>query len=459
MKPTNPDPIQYLRDRYAAVAEALPGAQDRRVRARREAALERFSALGFPGTRLEDWKYTDVRPIAEGRFTPEPSAPTPALEPASFAAQFFAGLEAHRMVFVDGRYAPSLSAAAGRLPTGAVLTNLAAQLARDPARLAESLERTAEVAHSQAFEALNTAFFTDGALLELAPGTVLDKPLHLVFIATERCAGRLLPVRNLILAGQGSAATVVEHYVAPAGDVGPAAWRYFTNTLTEIHAAPGAQIEHLRLQQEAVSAFHVGAVAVHLDRDSRYRATAVDLGGRLVRNDLKATLDAPGAQCELNGLYIVDGRSHVDNHTHVEHARAYGTSREFYKGVLDGRGRAVFNGKIVVRPDAQHTDAQQMNKNLLLSEDAEVDTRPQLEIYADDVKCSHGATVGSLDPDALFYLRSRAVDETRARDLLTYAFAHDLIARIPLAPIRTGLEQRLTSRLLHGRVIEELEWV
>jgi Fe-S cluster assembly protein SufD len=452
MKPSNIDPIQHLRESFAAAAAALPGAQDRRLLARREDALERFSALGFPSPRLEDWKYTDVRPIAEGRFAPVPAAaPTP-LEPDAIAALAFAELDAHRMVFVDGRYSPSLSAI-GLLPKGVTLASLAELAARDPQRLAATIERAADVQAPQAFEALNAAFFTDGAFLELARGAVLDKPLHLVFVATEAAGGGMLPLRNLILAGEGSAATVVEHYLAPA------AGRYFTSAVTEIRADAAASVEHLRLQQEAATAFHVGDVIVHLERDSRYAATALDLGGRLVRNGVSVVLDAPGAECVLNGLYVVDGRSHVDNHTCIEHARAHGTSREFYKGVLDGRGRAVFNGKIVVRPDAQHTDAQQLNKNLLLSEDAEVDTRPQLEIYADDVKCSHGATVGSLDADALFYLRSRAVDEARARDLLTYAFAHDLIARIRLAPIRESLERRLTSRLLHGRTIEELEWV
>lgn len=459
-----PNSIQRLRDAYAAATDRLPGAHNRGVRALREQSLERFTTLGFPTPRLEDWKYTNVAPIAEGGFVPAaalPGAGTAEETPQALAAarrQLFPDLDAHRLVFVNGRYNQALStiASSSPLPPGVRVTSLSQALARDPQPLAEQLNRLAP-ADTQAFAALNAAFFTDGACIWLERGVELDKPLHLVFLATAAAAGHMLAVRNLILAAEGSRATIVEHYVCL--DDAEAGGRYFTSAVTEVQAAAGAAIEHLRLQQEGEAAFHVGGLYARLEQHSRLAVTAVDLGGRLVRNDVQAALAQEHAECVLNGLYVVDGRSHVDNHTHVDHARPHGTSRQFYKGVLDGRARAVFNGKIVVHPDAQHTDAQQENRNLLLSEDAEVDTRPQLEIYADDVRCSHGATVGNLDPDALFYLRSRAVDEQAARDLLTYAFAHDLLARIRLAPIRQALEQRLTTRLLHGRAIAERELV
>lgn len=458
-----PDSIQRLRDAYAAASDRLPGAQERTLCALREQSLERFTALGFPTPRLEDWKYTNVAPIAEGGFVPAVlpggSAGMADETPQALAAarQLFPDLDAHRLVFVNGRYSQALStiASSSPLPPGVRVMSLSQALARDPQPLAAQLNQLAP-ADTHAFAALNAAFFTDGACIGLERGVELDRPLHLMFLATDAAAGHMLAVRNLILAAEGSRATIVEHYVcldeAEAG-------RYFTSAVTEVQAAAGAAIEHLRLQQEGGAAFHVGGLYARLEQHSRLTATAVDLGGRLVRNDVQAALVQEHAECVLNGLYVVDGRSHVDNHTHVDHARPHGRSRQFYKGVLDGRARAVFNGKIVVHPDAQHSDAQQENRNLLLSEDAEVDTRPQLEIYADDVKCSHGATVGNLDPDALFYLRSRAVDEQAARDLLTFAFAHDLLARIRLAPIRQALEQRLTTRLLHGRVIREQELV
>ncbi len=447
-----PQSIKRLREAYAATADSLPGTQQRAVRALREQSLEQFTALGFPTTRLEDWKYTNVAPIAEGGFVPAVRRAHEVPTAQAVAALLFPDLDAHRLVFVDGHYTEALSAI-GSLPPGATVMSLAAALTHDPGPVAAGLNRLAP-ADDHAFAALNAAFFADGAYIVLERGVEVDRPVHLVFLATASAAGHMLPVRNLILAAEGSRATILEHYVCLAAE-----GRYFTSVVTEVKAAPGAALEHLRLQQESETAFHVGGLYARLEQGSRLAATAVDLGGRLVRNDVQAALTAAGAQCVLNGLYVVDGRSHVDNHTHVDHAQPHGTSREFYKGVLDGRARAVFNGRIVVHPNAQHTDAQQENRNLLLSEDAEVDTRPQLEIYADDVKCSHGTTVGSLDADALFYLRSRAMDEQAARDLLTYAFAHDLLARIRLAPIRLALEQRLTTRLLHGRAIRERELV
>lgn len=444
------DSIKLYRDAYAAAGGALPGARTRWVRDLREQALEHFTALGFPTTRLEDWKYTSVAPIERAAFKPALRAAN-GVAAAELEALGFEGLEVHRLVFVDGHYSEALSSA-GRLPDGALVTSLAAVLERGPERVEPYLSRHAPT-DKHALAALNAAFFADGACIVLGRNVTIDKPIHLVFLSTRQGEEHMLPLRNLVVAGEGSRASVIEHYV------GFTEARYFTSVVTEVVAAPASQVEHYRLQRESLKAFHVGGLYVHMEKDCRFTANAVDLGGLLVRNDVRGVLDAPGAVCVLNGLYVVDGRAHVDNHTLIEHAKPYGTSREFYKGVLDGRARAVFNGRIVVHPDAQHTDAQQENRNLLLSEDAEVDTRPQLEIYADDVKCSHGATVGNLDADALFYLRSRAVDEQAARDLLTYAFANDVLARWRLAPLRLSLEHALSMRLLHGRTIRELELV
>jgi Fe-S cluster assembly protein SufD len=255
--------------------------------------------------------------------------------------------------------------------------------------------------------------------------------------------------RNLIVVGTGGRATIVESYVGPGRDA------YFTNAVTEIEGGPGAIVEHYKVQRESEAGFHVATVQARLDRDAGFDSYNVSLGGALTRNDINAVLDAEGVQCRLDGLYVASGRQHVDNHTCIDHARPHCGSRELYKGVLDGASRGVFDGRIIVRPDAQKTDARQVNKNLLLSEEALVDTKPQLEIEADDVKCSHGATIGQLDEDAMFYLRSRAISEEAARNLLIQAFVSEVIHRIRIEPLRAGLECLLFTRLHKGHASGE----
>lgn len=443
------------KDTYIAAARdaanALPGWNVPWVARLRSQALERFADIGFPSPRQENWKYTNIAALERQLFSPAPPTQTASLALQQIEAVLIQDVAAHRIVFIDGRYMPTPGAGGG-LPGGITVASLAATLERDAARLEPFLGRQATVSE-HGFTALNAALLADGAFVHLAKDVVAEQPIYLVFITTAHGAPVMTAPRTVIVAESGSQATVIEHYVALTDAA------YLTNAVTEVVAAPGARVEHYRVQQESTKAFHVGGLHVHQERDSVFSAYGADLGGLLVRNDVQVTLDAEGAACELNGLYIVDGRRHVDNCTFVDHARPRGSSREYYKGILDGRGRAVFNGRVRVRPDAQHTDARQMNKNLLLSKDAEVDTKPQLEIYADDVKCGHGATVGQLDANALFYLRSRAIDEVAARDLLTYAFAHDVLNRFKLAPVRSQLERKLTTRLLHGRSVEELELI
>ncbi len=408
----------------------------------RRGALARFAEVGFPTTRDEDWRYTDVTPIARAAFRPAPVA-SGALNSAQFAGLELDELSGHRLVFVNGHYAATLSAP-GASPPGVVVTRLADALTRHPHELAPYLGHLMPSAAS-GFAALNTAALGDGVYIRFAESARLATPIHLLYLTTDAAASRFTQPRNLVVAEAGAAGVLIEHYVA-LGDV-----EYFTNALTEIALGPNATLEHYRLQEESRSAYHVNGLHVRIGRDARYTGHAVDLGGRLVRNDLTGMLDAEGAACTLNGLYAIGGRSHVDNHTRIDHAKPRGTSREFYKGVLAERARAVFRGRVVVHADAQGSDAQQVNNNLLLSRDAEADTQPQLEIYADDVKCSHGATVGSLDEEQLFYLRSRALDAAAARDLLTYAFARDVLGRIGIVPLRRRIERRLAAGLLHGR--------
>ncbi|HEX9811330.1 MAG TPA: Fe-S cluster assembly protein SufD [Burkholderiales bacterium] len=429
----------------AAQADRLPGNAHSWLRQLRGRARERFADAGFPTTRDEAWRYTNLAALTRQAFAPAQPDIGAVTNDTLRAASF--DLPAHRLVFVGGRYQAALSDPPKS--DGVVFAgSLADAMARAPEQLQSYLGEIGTV-EIGALAALNTAFLNDGAFLHLAAKTVLERPIHLIHFAALNAMS--VP-RTLVVAGEESCATIVEHFVGFDGPV------YFCNALTEIALAARAKLTYYRVQEESAQSFHVGGVHVRQARDSEFVSNAVDLGGLLVRNDLRTVL-AEGATCALNGLYSVSGRQHVDNHTVIEHAAPRSTSRELYKGVLDGRARAVFNGRVLVHPDAQQTDAQQTNNNLLLSDDAEVDTKPELEIYADDVKCAHGATVGQLDPNQLYYLRTRAVDDATARDLLTFAFANDVLRRFKLVPLRAELDRRLMARLLRGRVIREVELV
>jgi Fe-S cluster assembly protein SufD len=285
---------------------------------------------------------------------------------------------------------------------------------------------------------LNTAFFRDGAFIEIPDGLVLERPIYLLFISTAAGEPSIIQPRNLILAGRESQATIIECYIGASGS-------YFTNSMTELAAGENSFIDSYKITAEG--GFHIGRLQVDQQRDSSFSSNSISLGGPLVRNDLVVALNGEGAQCSLDGLYFAAGREHVDNHTVIDHAKAHCSSREMYKGVLAGKSSAVFNGSIVVRKDAQKTDAKQSNRNLLLSEDAVVNSKPELEIYADDVRCTHGTTIGQIEHDALFYLRSRGIGEEEARDLLTYAFATEILDRIKVAPIRAAVEREMLWRL------------
>jgi Fe-S cluster assembly protein SufD len=424
----------YLAE-HARVRGALPGAGMGWLRDLREWGLARFEELGFPGPRDEHWKYTRTAAIAARAFRVADSAATPArdaLEPL-----LIPGLDAHRLVFVNGRYRAELSDM-GELPAGVEVSSLGQVLASSPERARPWVSSTPI---RSGFDALNQAFLDDGLWLEVQAGVALERPVHLIALSVGGEGAVLANLRNLIVLGVNAQAKVIESY----GAVGSAAG--LTNAVTTVGLAEGASLEHYKLQEESEKAYHVARLDVRQARDSRFTSHSVSLGGEITRNDLAATLEAEGAECTLNGLYMVDGRQHVDFHTSIEHAQPRGTSREFYKGILGGRARGVFNGRIHVHPGAQKTDSQQSNQNLLLSRDAEVDTKPELEIYADDVKCSHGATVGQLDPDMLFYLRSRGIDPDAARGLLTYGFAQDVIERMSLDAVRGRLERLIVTRV------------
>lgn len=431
----------YLAD-FAIVADALPGARVPWLAHVRGAALDDFAQRGFPTKRDEEWKYTSVAAFESHPFLAMPEQRADARD---IVHRFTLDQDAaHLLVFHNGRHAPALSTP-GRLPAGVELVSLADALNSTPEVLRPYLDKGE---NEGAFGALNTAFMADGAYLHLRRDTVLEAPVHLLFITTEQ--GGASHVRNLIVAEAGAQATVIEHYAGLDGAV------YFTNVVTSIHLEQNAVIEHHKLQQEASDAFHVAGLHAIQQRDSRLASHSFTLGGALTRNDITTAFDATGCEAVLNGLYLVGGRQHVDNHTRIDHRQPNGTSRENYRGVLDGQSHAVFNGKVIVHPGAQKTNAYQVNHNLLLSKEAEIDTKPQLEIYADDVKCNHGATVGRLDETQLFYLRSRGIEKIVARNLLVHAFAHDVIEGIRVASLRTRLEQILLARLPQADRIGEL---
>jgi len=429
--------VEHYLGQFARLKATLPGRRLPWLAKRREAALAAFAGQGFPTLRDEDWKYTSVARIEKGGFGLSPRAETAASTVSADAIEALVLPGTQRLVFVDGRYAPSLSSA-DPLPAGVTVASLAAMLECDPERLHPWLDRPRRDA-AAGFAALNAAYMADGAYLHLAAGAVLERPLHVLFIARE--ANLATHSRNLVVAEPGSRACIVEHHAA-LGATG-----YFTNVTTDIVIGQDAMIEHYKLQEESTTAFHIAAVNADLAQGSRFASSSFALGGALARADITVGLNAEGAECTLDGLYMADGHQHMDHHTRIDHARPRGTSREFYKGVLSGAARAVFNGKVVVHADAQKSDAAQTNRNLLLSDHAEIDTKPQLEIWADDVKCSHGATVGQLDTEQIFYLRSRGIDAQAARAILTYAFAAEMVERMPLAPLRARLEWLLRGRL------------
>ncbi|HEY4542333.1 MAG TPA: Fe-S cluster assembly protein SufD [Noviherbaspirillum sp.] len=429
----------YLAD-YARVAHALPGAHLPWLASARRNALAGFAERGFPTRRDEDWKYTSTQGFERHAFSAAGNdLPNPELALAIARRRAGIELDAHLMVFHNGRYQPRLSTPAPG--SGLRLASLADALEAAPDQVEPYLAENADEAED-AFAALNTAFMRDGAYLHLARGTVLEQPVHLLFIATG--AGNAHYLRNLIVAERGARASIVEHYIGIDG------LPYFTSTVTRIFAEEGAEIAHTKLQQEGQHAFHVARLGAFQQRDSRFASHSISLGAALARHDILARFDGTGCEAALDGLYLAGHDQHVDHHTCVDHRLPHGTSRENYRGVLDGRAHAVFNGKVIVRPGAMKTDASQSNHNLLLSREAEIDAKPELEIYADDVKCNHGATVGQLDAQQLFYLRARGIDEAAARAMLVHAFVHDVVSRIRLDALRRHLEDILLARLPAG---------
>jgi Fe-S cluster assembly protein SufD len=396
----------------------------------RAQAMERFAELGFPGPRDEDWKFTSLAPLAQIPFKLAADADC---DPDLLRSLGVDRTDAQTVVFCNGKLSPARA-----LPTGVVV----AQLAGGEDHRAFLEPYLGQVARSEArpFVALNTAFLGDVALVHVPKNAVIAEPIHLVFVSEASGEPTVSYPRTLVVAEPNSQVTVIQSYLGPAGQV------YFTDAVTDVVVGENAHVDHYKVQRESLKAFHLEILGVRQRRGSNFRSHALTFGGGWVRNEAHALFVDEGSECTLNGLYLADDTRHVDNRTVIDHAKAHCASHELYKGILDGKAHGVFNGKIFVREDAQKTDAKQTNQTLLLSEDAVINTKPQLEIFADDVKCTHGATVGQLATDALFYLRARGIGLQEARALLTYAFANDIIERIKVEPLRRGLEDLLLAR-------------
>jgi len=409
------------------------------VLASRRAALEQLEALGLPTLKDEDWRYTNVAPIARMAFKPALEAGPVELGADLVDSLWFGALSGPRLVFVDGHYRPGLSRP-GELPTGVRLGSLTAALASDGEVLRAHLGQLVGQPDN-GFTALNEAFFADGAWVWVPPDTHLEKPLCIVHVVTAAGEGMTFCPRNLIVVGDRSRVTILESYVQVGGH------RYLTNGLTELVAGDETFVEHLKFQDESVEAFHVAALHARLGRACRAYVHSFALGARLSRYNLRVCLGGEGLEAILNGLYVTRGEQLADHHMIVEHAQPHCASHEYFNGILDDRSRGVFHGRILVRPGAQKTDAKQTNKNLLLSDEAVANTKPQLEIYADDVKCTHGATVGQLHPEAIFYLRTRGIGTEMARRMLIHAFAGEIIERVQYEPAREALDRLVWDRL------------
>lgn len=437
MKTAMTDPARSYLEQFSRLEPELHSLPRWLATQRRE-ALERFSKEGFPDPRAEEWKYTNVRPIVRQAFQ-RPTEAGVEITPEALHGARFDGLDVAELVFVNGRFRPDLSSPVLE-QVGVQVRDLASVLAGMPESL-NGLLGSAIRYRDNPFASLNTAFLEDGAVVDLAPDTILEQPLRLLMVSAPEREPVVHHPRLVIRMGRHSQATVIEHFLGLEGA------RNFCNVVSEVRLEEGARLEHYRLQQEAEQGFLVGSIHAAIARDAHYVSHNVNLGGRLVRHDVNVSLIEPGAHCELNGLLVASGRQHVDNHTRIHHAAPRTTSQESYKNVLDGHARGVFKGRVLVDRDSQKIEAHQSSGNLLLSATAEVDTKPELEIYADDVICSHGATVGQLDEAALFYLRSRAMDQQTARSLLVFAFADEVISRMALPQIRGRLEEIMVGRL------------
>jgi Fe-S cluster assembly protein SufD len=438
-------PGDWYRSQFDLFEKTLNGESHSQLHSLRREAMEKFQMVGFPTTRNEEWRFTNVAQIAKTEFTPMLQLASSRVTKKD--VERFALDTQHRLVFINGHFAAEFSTD-GTLPSGVVCGSLASSVRSSDATVLSSLAKQVKMDETP-FVSLNTAFLQDGALIVVPDGIALEDSIQLLFIASGEKPFLISP-RNLIVVGKRSKLSVVESYVSLTNH------SYLTNAVTEIVVGDNSVLEHDKLQNENVNAFHVAMIHSRLGAEAQFTSNSIAVGGAIVRNNVTVILDAERSECTLNGLSLGTGSQVIDNHTTIDHAKPNCASHELYKAILDGKSKGVFNGKIFVRQDAQKTDAKQTNKTLLLSDESTIDTKPQLEIFADDVKCTHGATVGQLDAEQVFYLRSRGIDEVAAKDILTFAFASDVVSRVHVDPLKRQLESLIHERLDQGRLVQSI---
>jgi Fe-S cluster assembly protein SufD len=409
----------------------------------RESAMDRFESLGFPTVANEEWKYTNLAGLAKETFHPSEQS---AITPVDLARFSFPETANSQLVLVNGLFRQDLSSIGELGSIVAIDLFSAIADARYNKIVRSYLARNANY-HDNSLTALNTAFLENGVFILIPKDAKLEVPLQISFVVDPSEPNIAVFPRVLVVAEENSSAKLIESFVALKDAT------YFCNAVVEVVVKQGARIEHCRVQQESLQAFHIANTSVELGRGSSYNSTAINLGAKLSRHDISVVMDHEGAECWVDGLYVVGTDQHTDTHSVIDHKQPYCKSHQLYKGILDGNARAVFNGKVFVREGAQKTDALQTNKNLLLSPNARVDTKPQLEIYADDVKCAHGAAVGQLDQDELFYLQARGINPELGKNLLTYGFAEEVIEKIGIESIRDQLDKAVLKQL-HAQLDE-----
>jgi Fe-S cluster assembly protein SufD len=424
----------YL-SRFKAFENSLNGESVKPIHKLRKEAIENFSQLNFPTIHDEDWKYTNITPLLKYNFKPFDGEIT--LNEDQIKKFLFKNISKNRLVFVNGHFVKRLSKTIN-LPNGVIVGNIASEIKNDSNVIDKHFSKYANY-KDHIFTALSTAFTRDGAFIFIPDGKIVEEPIHILFITDSKGEKILTQPRNLFVAGKNSQVSIIEHYTSINDDI------YFTNVVSEIVAGQDSIIDHVKLQEESINSFHISREEIDQERGSNFTSHSISFGGAIARNDIQSHFNDQGSECTLNGLYLLKGKQLYDSHTMIDHAKPHCNSHEHYKGILDDQSRGVFNGKVLVRPDAQKTNAFQENNNIILSDDALVNTKPQLEIFADDVKCSHGATVGQLDMDSLFYLKSRGIGEEKARTILIHAFASDIVKTIKIESVKNYLEDILEN--------------
>jgi len=425
----------YL-ENFEIFQNSLNGESTRPINQLRKDAILKFSELSFPTIKDEEWKYTNISPLLKHYF--KPAAANHSIEKSKIDQFKFDALQGFLAVFINGIFAPDLSELEN-FPRGAVISSLDEAIDSSHPAVKKYFNKYADY-ERHIFTSLNTAFTKDGAFIYIPDGKIVEEPIHILFIASSNGEKILSQPRNLFSIGKNSQVKILEHFVSLDEGI------YFTNSVSEISAGENAIVSHVKLQEESKKAFHIHRIEVEQERSSNFSSHSISFGGNISRNDLNVRFNGEGGESTLNGLYLTGGEQLYDTHTLIDHAKPHCTSHEHYKGILDNKSRGVFNGKVMVRKDAQKTNAFQENNNIILSAEALVNTKPQLEIFADDVKCTHGATIGQLDMDSMFYLKSRGIGAENARAILIHAFASDVIKTIPLEPIKNYAESILTEK-------------